>query len=745
LSAAAQTTAPPDVSDAWSRGRLAGGWTVALAAGTALGGAALLIHVDAYAPLGLATAMSVPLFGLSVLLKDTSRNRTILLLYATVFGVTAAVTTSVWGDRSVPFLLVTPLIVGGLSFTTERTPEGTRRFRDLDYLSTAAGVVALAPTFVGGIVLIAEHDLSGTALAALLIAPYAYFVPTVWVFFDIWSKVVFVRTQEWWARVALDAGSETHKLYGEPAKAVAQCIRVSEKYVSLLQQDQLHEAWRRANDAFRRAQDALASELSAKSSKTRRSLLRTLSGNPGLRVASWEAEVGVIADIRAPKYVPTTRGKRAVQWAVYTVGPARQLNKPLVLAISLYMMVWLRAGILLGCPSFAYASFSPYLPHRYATLSVSNVIWLFAAAWALGVAIASPIIQDALTDPSRGRFFELLLASETTIAIAVVIAKPSWPVAVFFAGPLNWISRPHAKHRVENLARAAGGLVAAFLIGALAVHGAGWLWWQKALELGAAFVAVLAIGTSYGLMFPLVLRAVVALRRLRRESLAIRREVYRAAADMSARALSDAEDILEALLKEHEDNKDLRDAIGRARDAHRKVVKRPGSLTRSRAWTLRATIDRASQSVPPPPLGRVDREGGLYRYNANYAPPELASVELGTKAEQALALTIRCIVDEAAWYGEGKFKIFVKRDANQVDVMVANGLPAIEREGGAHQGAQHIESAIEELDGRLIYRGKSEAPDYPFKRGETVYMVRFSFSTAMLLEPEREEAAWLSV
>jgi hypothetical protein len=372
---------------------------------------------------------------------------------------------------------------------------------------------------------------------------------------------------------------------------------------------------------------------------------------------------------------PRTRDALArMSMAVSTV---RRLHSTEIEWSVLVLTMWARLLFVALAPLMAGVSLGVTpLAHGW---SARELPWLLAIVWSSATALAAPwLATEVMRHDQRGSALRrVLLVVEIPLAIAMIVATPSWPVALFAAGWTNWWQRPSF-----DLPRLLLWitLMLATLVGALAGQGVPPL--AMISETAAAFVAIACIGDSYGAMLPLTLGV---LGRVLFGRITLRHHARRAA----VRALDDA--VGQLLLAA-----DLIDCKTPAADP---IAACDAESLREIAGALALGSDRRDRRVTRAPLGLMALVDAALEKAAPVASSERAArlAERARLAGDPPPLTVL----PATAYADPIPRLRFRRrlHARALSLLVVEVV-----QEARHHGTGHLVTRCHEQDGRVVLR-----------------------------------------
>lgn len=382
------------------------------------------------------------------------------------------------------------------------------------------------------------------------------------------------------------------------------------------------------------------------------------------------------------------------------VDVVRLLHTPQIERRALIATLYLRAGIVAAAPFAASGSITGLTPLRD-TGSVAQ--WLgYAPALALSAYVAlrpTHFADTSIGQPTRWKRYAL----EQALAVAAVVAAPSWPMAVFAAVAVNWIERPDWRLR-KLLVWAAATYVP--LTASAAASGSSLLEGLGESAIGLAVTALMA--GSYGLMLPVTTATLAA---AATGSVAWRLKTYRDVR-RDRRELVRVFDDAEASLG-HLDDPSARAVLAELAQTRSRLI-RPGDLARRRPRGLRLLVSQAITSVVPPAEAAGSDELGAAQIVPR--PAEVGELLVANPRNAArLERLVKRVVLEAADSGAtGALlpHLGVAEDG-RIRIEIANEVPAGERAStGFGSGEEWLQRWANALpDGELIFRGRRPGGD----------------------------------
>jgi hypothetical protein len=145
--------------------------------------------------------------------QDDPRDRREALLLGTVAGLAGLMLVGAVGRSGIPLLLVPAALCSGFDFGHWRFSDEPDALRDLKQRTSRleGSIVALCPAYVGGAVLIATGKGTGTAVLALLAAPWLYSSPAVTIFLRSWRPLATAQTTQTRRTVAFTVRRHLHR------------------------------------------------------------------------------------------------------------------------------------------------------------------------------------------------------------------------------------------------------------------------------------------------------------------------------------------------------------------------------------------------------------------------------------------------------------------------------------------------------------------------------------------------------
>jgi hypothetical protein len=351
-------------------------------------------------------------------------------------------------------------------------------------------------------------------------------------------------------------------------------------------------------------------------------------------------------------------------------------------------------------------------------LQVRDVVWGAAAAVSLAGAIAAPrivdlVMQDSAVGRRAGR---RLLMVEAPIATLALLLTPTWTVAVFASGAINWWQR-QSQGLVFDWRK-----LAVFVVGVVTLQGAGLAQMNIGLgpaagEIALALGAIGLTGGSYGAMLPLSIgtgfdvligdgrRSLRAVLRARHELLRSARQLYVTAAEIDASA-PESPAARRAAATARQAARQLEHAADRAGrrglvSSHLLVELSAEAIARSflprrESRQLEDARQQALDAGEPPPA---------YATEPIYAPPTLMGARI---SDQRHARAVRSVIEhslnEARVHGTKGVRLIVAIDEAQLTVRIGNR-PRPGTHGLAGQGGGDLARLASRLPAGQIHRG----------------------------------------